>query len=189
MKKLQKTNDPLEKIQALCEAAYTCRIKTKLDMNLVDVCYDVCVSFRNSKKQRRPGASYVSVSWSFGSTEENWKHYIQPWNKKSTIYIAWFTPLSRKLYRAEAEYKPEYGQKIHEEICSLLEHERFFTKTTALVSPSFYALQGEFTSWALKQLLEIQAVLSDEIDPKVWSEAIGQPEIKEEENTDGNQMG
>ena len=186
--KVVKTDDPLTKIQAICEAAYTCRIKDKLNMKLVDVCYDVCVSFRNSKKQRRQGASYVSVSWSFENIEENYEQYIKPWYKQSGVYIPWFTPLAKSLYPEETEYHPKYGRVIHEEIQKLPSHELFFLKTTALVPQSFYALQGGFTNWSLKQLLDIQAILSDEIDPKVWSEALGQSRELEEKTSDGDTM-
>ena len=153
-------------------------------MNLVDV----CVSFRNSKKQRRQGVSYVGISWSFENTEENYERYIKPWYKQSGVYIPWFTPLARSLYSNETEYHPEYGRVIHEEIQKLPSYKRFFQKATALFSQPFYALQGGFTSWALKQLLEIQAILSDEIDPKVWSEALGQSREPEEKTSDGDTM-
>ena len=103
--KAVKSNDPLEKIQALCEAAYTCRIKDKLDMKLIDVCFEVCESFRNHQKQRREGAHYISVSWSFQGTEENYERFISPWSKQSAAYIPWFTPLARKLYPTEIDYR------------------------------------------------------------------------------------
>ena len=186
--KAVKSNEPLEKIQALCEAAYMSKIKDGLDMKLIDVCYEVCESFRNHQKQRREGISYISVSWSFQAIEENYERFIKPWNKQSLRYISWFTPLAYTLYSNETDYHSGYGCVIHQEIQKLPPNEAFFQKTTALVSRSFYALRGEFTNWTLKQLLEIQTILSEEIDPKVWSEALGQKTEAEEKGSDEDSM-
>jgi len=44
---------------------------------------------------------------------------------------------------------------------------------SALTKEGYQILQGEFTGWALRQLLETQAIISEEIDPAVWREAQG----------------
>lgn len=60
-------------------------------------------------------------------------------------------------------------------------HQRFFQQTAALSKLSFFSLKGEFGRWALHQLLEAQATIAEEIDPRVWREALGLTRREEEE--------
>lgn len=186
--KAVKTNDPLEKIQALCEAAYTCRIQDKLDMDLVDVCYEVCQSFINSKTTKRYGCTYVHISWSFNlSKEENYKKYIEPWKKQTYSCFEWFTSFTRTIIKDGSEYNQTNLDYINAELRKLPQHKQFYYGSEAMTVYSFRALKGSFCTWALKQLLQIQAVLSDEIDPQVWREATGQQE-PEEKTGDGDSL-
>jgi hypothetical protein len=138
--KTVKTNDPLEKIQALCEAAFTCRIKDKLDMNLVDVCFSVCQSFINSKTTQRYGHSFVNVSWSFNlSKEENFKRYVAPWKKQKYMCFGWFTSFANKVLRDDAEYSQANLDHIFNELKKLDEYERFYYASQALTESSFRA--------------------------------------------------
>jgi len=186
--KAVKTDDSLIKIQALCEAAYTCRIQDKLDMNLIDICYEVCQSFRNSKTIRLHGYNVAYVSWSFVvDEEENYEHYIKPWRKGKLTYRPILTEFARKCFSGQYDISSENNKFADERLHTLPCHVQFYFMTTALDPSSFRKLQGEFTTWALKQLLQTQAILSDEIDPKVWREVLGQQEPGEKAS-DGNPL-
>jgi hypothetical protein len=187
--KTVKTNDPLEKIQALCEAAFTCRIKDKLDMDLIDVCFEVCQSFRNSKMIRLHGYNVAYVGWSFVvDKEENYERYVKPWRKGTLTYRPILTEFARKCFSGYYDISPENNKIVDEKLHTLPIHVQFYFMTTALDPSAFRKLQGEFTTWALKQLLQIQSILSDEIDPKVWSEALGQKGEPEEKASDENPL-
>ena len=187
--KVVKTNDSLEKIQALCEAAYTCRIQDKLDMDLIDVCFEVCQSFRNSKMIRIHGYNVAYVSWSFVvDKEENYDRFIKPWRKGALTYRPILTEFARKCFSDQYDISSGNNAFVDEKLHALPKHIQFYFITTALDPSSFRKLQGEFSTWALKQLLEIQSILSDEIDPKVWSEALGQKGEPEEKASNENPM-
>jgi hypothetical protein len=202
-----RSNDPLIKISCICEAAFMSKKKDKLDMNLVDVFYTVCQSLQNTEiaKSRKSKTEYVNVSWSFPKTEENWKQYIKPWQKTSqlqfyTLFTSWRYnkyPIQDRLenvspfrqvehYNELAEYYENLATVIAAEIRDLPPHQCFFEMASALGVHSYRILQGEFTSWALRQLLEIQATLAEEISPQVWKDAFGQPSQETEETEDAD---
>jgi len=179
--------------------------KDKLAMNLVDVFHTVCQSLQNSEiaKSRQSKTEYVNVSWSFPKTEENWKQYIDPWQKTRQLhYFTLFTnwrhnkyPKQDRLvdvspfrqtehYNETAKYYEKLAKTISAEISDLPPHQSFFEMASALDVHSYRILQGEFTGWALRQLLEIQATLAAEISPQVWKDTFGQPSQEIEENVD-----
>jgi len=202
-----RSNDPLIKISCICEVAFMSKKKDKLDMNLVDVFYTVCQSLQNTEiaKSSQSNREYVNVSWSFPKTEENWKQYIEPWQKTGQIrYYTLFTSWRRNKYpfqdrRADvspfrqtehynevSEYYEKLANVIAAEIRDLPPHQSFFETASALDVHSYRILQGEFTGWALRQLLEIQATLAEEISPQVWKDAFGQPSQEIEGTVDAD---
>jgi hypothetical protein len=98
------------------------------------------------------------------------------------------TEFARKCFSGYYDISPENNKIVDEKLHTLPIHVQFYFMTTALDPSAFRKLQGEFTTWALKQLLQIQSILSDEIDPKVWSEALGQKGEPEEKASDENSL-
>ena len=92
-------------------------------------------------------------------------------------------------YNRVAEFNEKLGDKILEEISKLPKDVRFYQICSALTHTSFKQLTDEFWLWAITQLLETQATLSDEIDPKIFSELIRPEQQTEgEQNTDGDSL-
>jgi len=204
-----RSNDPLIKISCICEAAFMSKKKDKLDMNLVDVCYTVCQSLQNTEiaKSKQSKTEYVNVSWSFPKTEENWKQYIEPWQKTLqlryyTLFTSWrhnkypkqdrladVSPFRQvEHYNEVSEYYEKLAKVIAAEVRALPSHQSFFEMASALDVHSYRIIQGEFTGWALRQLLATQATLAEEISPQVWKDAFGQPSQEIEENIDADSL-
>ncbi len=176
------------------------RNKKVLDMNLVEACFTVCKSLQNVRVINKKGWSYVLVTFPFIANEENWKKYIDPWQKISLIYYPLQTSWRRMKYPIEdrlvdvrpwrqidrynevAEFNDKLSKKIGEEVNELPKDIQFYQKCSALTIKSFKELKEEFWLWAVQKLMEMQAVLSDEIDPKVYGDIGGQPEEDEEED-------
>lgn len=194
--KASNTNDPLIKISAICEAAYMSRKKDKLDMNLIEVASLVCTSFMNTETTKKTDA--VKITWAFSTTEENWKRFIEPWQKISKSFYPFETDLRNKLYPLQfrydrynyddankfAEWREEVNKNISEKIHEMELYKAFFEITTALAKNSFLALQGEFSRWALPKLLEVQAAIAEEVDPEVYAQVFAA--TKEESESEGS---
>lgn len=176
----------------------------------MDVFYTVCQSLQNTEiaKSKQSKTEYVNVSWSFPKTEENWKQHIEPWQKTRqlhyyTLFTSWRHnkyPKQDRLvdvspyrqvehYNEVSEYYEKLAKMIAAEVGELPPHQSFFEMASALDVHSYRILQGEFTGWALRQLLETQATLAEEISPQVWKDAFGQPSQEMEENVDAGSLG
>jgi len=196
--KATRTNDPLIKVSAICEAAFLSRWKDQLDMELVERAYTVASSFLNTGTGQEP----VRLCWSFEMTEANWACFIQPWQRVALTYYPFETPLGRSKcprrykhpnhfynYRdanLDLEAQEKMRSKLNEQIEQLPPYRAFFEKTSALSRQSFYALRGEFEKWALPRLLEVQATLAEEMDPQVLKEAMGFTATREVEEANGS---
>ena len=200
------SNDKLVKTASICEAAMGSKNKDKLDMNLIDVCWIVSDSFSNTHPEdKKP--HIMRVAWDFPLNEENWRKYIEPWQRIRLSYYPLDTPYSYINHPQKPRYPTESAlwwrvneeknrylddldelqEYISKKIEEMPEHERFYQKSASLSYRSFQRIQSEFTTWALKQLLDVRKELASEIDPKVWREALGQQE-PEEKASDGDQM-
>ena len=205
--KANRSDDPLLKISCICEAAYLSRNKQNLDMQLIERCYKICLSFQNRTIVDLKNWFYVKIKWRFESTEENYKEYIEPWHKCFPQYYPLKTDWRRNRYPEQdrridvspfrqtdyynqfAEFNEKLGDKILEEMRKLPKDEIFYQICSALTHTSFNQLKDEFWLWAITQLLETQATLSDEIDPKIFSEIIKPEQQTEgEQNTDGDSL-
>ena len=200
-------NDHLVKIQSLCEAAYYSKQKEKLDMVLVEAAAVVCSSFistmEHHSKQR---SDLIPITWTFERTEENWKKYIEPWQKIELSYSAldtdyrhrnhpWtWSAYPRSSHEEEQEwldYKEELRKKVKAKITKMEPHRAFYEKTSALALESFYALQGEFEQWTMMKLRPIGAVIAEEVTPEVFKDILsalmqkGQREGEEQETESG----
>ncbi len=198
--KANRTDDPLIKISCICEAAYMSRNKKVLDMNLIECCFTVCKSLQNVRTINKKNWSYIRVTFPFIPNEENWKKYIAPWQKISLRYYPLITswrhlkyPTEDRLvhvspyhqldhYNKVAEFNDKLSEKVVNEIGELPKDFQFYQKCSALSIKSFKELKEEFWLWAVQKLMELQAVLSDEIDPKVYGDIGGQTKEDEEED-------
>jgi hypothetical protein len=183
MKGIQ-AEDKLTKIFTICEGALLSENKYKLDLEKVGVCSDVCLSFQNTTITRINKTEYVNVAWNFRPSKETFHKYIQPWHRISLRYYPLQTayrqmkyPETRKMiqispwdqldnYNKRVEYEEQLIEKIEEDLMERPKNFRFFVQTTALAIHSYSTLQGEFTSWALKELSDIRRQLTKEISPR-----------------------
>lgn len=178
--------DPLKKIQNICEAAFLCKKKDKLDLNLVETASLVSASFMNTEITQKLDVMVI-VAWAFDKTEENWKRFIKPWNKVGLRYFPLETPYRRRKYpsklrytgRSYFDYEAENEQLdkrdtlrelVHGEIRKMPQNQQFFERTAALDRNSFFQLKGEFERWAVTKLLPIETVIAEQIDPRVYGE-------------------
>jgi hypothetical protein len=193
--KANRSNDPFIKIQSICEAALMSKNKKKLDMDLIDQIYKVAQSFAASEVRElryshvhRYTVGVVKINWTFPQTEENCRKYIMPWHYTSVSFYAHKTNWRRRKYPLEdrmttvspwdwndyynkwATYIEKLQDKIEEELDQLPDWQRFFEMASALTKNAFKTLKGEFNNWAIKQLLEIQTILSEEVDPEIYKE-------------------
>lgn len=194
------TPDSLKKIQNLCEAAFLCKKKDKLDMGLVEVASTVCESFQNTNMDTRS----IEVSWIFKRTLENYEKYIKPWQR---IYISCYplrTPTGQekdpyyhmrdlKVFHEQEiidirKKRHKIGDQVFKILKKMPEYKAFFEQTLALSTHSFASLKGEFSRWALRQLLPIEAAIADQIDPSVYGEvaALMMGRKEEEEQIEGS---
>ena len=179
-------------------------------MKLVQGCYLVAQSFKSTEIRTIPQTflhhkqmiDVVRMTWVFPETEENFNDFIALWHGVGLSYYAYHThwrykkyPISDRLggtvfgnlewqeyYNRTAAFIEDLADKVEKDLDELPEWQRFYEIASALGKRNFYVLQGEFTGWALPKLLETQAALSDEIDPKIWSEtlsAVSKSEQKE----------
>jgi len=179
------TPNSLKKIQNICEAAFLCKKKDKLDMDLVEVASTTCASLLNTEIPQKKGEG-VEIAWAFSRTEENWKKYIKPWQKTRLGYHTFQTSccynkyprINRLLhgtyvgraYDEAADMAEEVQDKVRDAIDKMPPHKAFFNKTGALAKNSFFKLKGEFGRWALTKLLPIEVTIADQIDPRVYGE-------------------
>jgi len=198
--KANRSDDPLIKISCICEAALMSRKKKNLDMKLVQGCYLVAQSFKSTEIRtisrsflhHKQMIDVVRMAWVFPETEENYNDFIASWHGVGLSYYPYHTPLRHKKYPisdrlggtifGNLEWQEYYNKtavfieglvdKVEKDLDELPEWQRFYEIASALGKRIFYVLQGEFTSWALLKLLKTQATLSDEIDPKIWSETL-----------------
>ena len=195
--KANRSNDYLIKISCICEAALMSRKKEKLNMDMIDVIYAIAKSFSASEAQPTSSSwlhpnsmiDLVEMAWTFPKTEENYKKFISPWWSTPLRYYPYHTdfrirnyPLKNRItfdygaystyYNRQAEYLEKLKKVVRLEIAELPEWQNFFEKTSALSKKSFHVLQGEFSGWALKQLLETQAIISEEVDPEIYAETL-----------------
>lgn len=202
--KTNSTNDPLIKISSICQASHMLKQKGKLDMNLIEAVDAVCRSFINTEINK---SNIVKVSWSFLENEENWKKYISPWQKIQLSYFPFATPLRRQKHPIRRRWgnynwrdlndREECIEEVTKEIHKLVDmappHKRFFQETAALSKHSFFALKGEFERWALSSLGEVQTIIANEIDPRIYKEvlwlAMGKELQKEESEEAGDTLG
>jgi hypothetical protein len=180
--KANSTSDQLKKIHVICEAYLFSKTKEKLDMNLIDVCLTVCESLIQTEIKKK--SNVVNVAWTFVTSEENWKKYIEPWQKIGLSYYAFETSYRQQKYRATPSFDPlaspssawEAREEVRKEVCTALRKmppwEQFFEKTSAVTTDSFNALKGEFSRWALNQLLPAQIVLADQIPSQTYGEIL-----------------
>lgn len=185
--------EPWKKIQKICDAAYLTKTheaeepdkkeaKSKIDFNLVDNIATINTSFIQTIVRRD---SCIRVAWNFLDTKENWKRYIEPWqhvnlnfivlrtsyaHEHTTYDFSWKATNKPLNEREQDEYNLE--KEMLEQIRDLPLEEKFFVVTSALSENSFQALKGEFYVYALKILLPIQAIISEEIDPLIWKELL-----------------
>ena len=211
--KSARTNDPLIKIPCICEAASAYKDRKKLDMNLINACAIVSQSFQNTQPQKseHTGVDYINIAWAFPKTEENWKHFIKPWQKTERLHFYTLLtelrqqkyPRSRKLvdvspfrqtdhYNEIVDYNKRLAKQISSEIRELPPDMSFFETTTALDPQSYSVLVGEFTVWALIELSETKNILLDCLDPEIFNAFFGveqKPKEKEKHSDNGNTMG
>ena len=196
-----KTSDPLTKIVKICEAAKMSTQKEQLDAELIDVCFTVSLGFINTDIKTK---QYVRIIWGFPKTEENFNKYILPWHKMDLRYYPTETFYSNDKYPkryvdtgASINYRNKYleeqeaiTKKVGEELSNLPKHQGIFEASSALYHSSFLAMRNEFCRWALMQLLPIQAIISEEIDPNIWAETREQNrQVEREGEQDTNTMG
>jgi len=210
--KANRANDPLIKIFCICEAALMSRIRKKLPMNLVQACYLVAQSFKSTEIRtvsqsflhHKQMIDVVRMAWVFPETEENYNDFIASWHGVGLFYYPYHTPLRhkkhpisdrlgvsifgnlewREYYNKTAAFIEGLVDKVEKDLDELPEWQGFYERTSALGKRSFFVLQGEFTGWALPKLLETQATISDEIDPKIWSETLSAVSKAEREDKD-----
>jgi len=193
--KAQNSRDPLVKIHAICEAAFLSTQKEQLDMNLVDAAFTVCTSLMNTElnmKDNKADVQKVDVPWSFPTNEENWKKYIEPWQRITLEYYPLLTSLRHRKYplkrrwkvsslyvedevkeaNEQIEFNEELCNAIYKEIEEMSPSKAFFEFTSALTRNSFFALKAEFEKWSLINLMGVAATIAEEINPKVWKETL-----------------
>jgi len=162
---------------------------------LINQIYTVAKSFSASEirqLQYSPIHKYtidiVKMNWTFPPTEKNYRKYIEPWQRTPLTFYAHKTTWRRKKYPRtdrirsvsyweHTEYYNDFAAKleklqdtIEEELKKLPDWQGFFEMASALTRSAFRTMEGEFTNWALTQLLEIQAIISEEVDPEVYRE-------------------
>lgn len=200
------SNDKLVKTASICEAAMGSKTKDKLDMNLIDICWIVSDSFSKTHPENKK-PHLMRVAWGFPQNEENWRKYIKPWQRIRPNYYPLETPYRYSNHPPKPRYSTKSGlwwevneekneyldnldelqEYISKKINEMPEYEIFYHVSDSLSCHSFQKIQSEFTTWALKQLLEVRKELASEIDPKVWREALGQKEKEAKEETDENE--
>lgn len=184
------TSEPLLKIQAICEVSYMSeKHKDKIDFALVECASLVSISLSNTLEHHSKQADpkyMVRVTWTFEETEDNWKKYIEPWQKidlgfyaLETAYRHHYHPWRETVYQRDRpqeeewiEYTEELRKEVAEKIRKMPKHRAFFERTGALSLQSFYALRGEFENWAIAKLRPIQASVAEEIDPEIYKDVI-----------------
>lgn len=176
------TSDRLEKISTICEAAMGCKNRDKLDMELVGVCHSVSLSLMNTELNPKQGMAHIS--WNFPSTEENWKKYVEPWQRKQLWFFAVKTSYCHENYPSKPIFSSfvddekvwenweEVRKKVHKELSEMPKWKGFFEMSSALSRNSFFILKGEFEGWALNRLLEVQSKIAEEVDPSVYMEML-----------------
>ncbi len=191
--KAKLAKEPIQKIATICEAAMMSRNKDELDMGLIDSVYAVCTSFNKTELNNNQG--HAEIAWTFPSSEENYKRLIEPWQK---IGLSW-CPLSTDfchdhypskpsfdMYTFQADQERNYDawqeiqKKVVEEINKQPTHKQFYQHTSAVSRGSYFSLVGEFQIWALRKLLEVQTILMDEVDPKVYQDTLSIFTVREE---------
>jgi hypothetical protein len=181
-------NDHMVKIQSLCEAAYYSKQKEKLDMALVEATAVVCSSFINTMEHHsKQRSDLIPVTWTFERTEENWKKYVEPWQRIELGYYALDTdyrrhhhPWVQSAYPRSShdeeqewlDYKEDLRKEVAAKIRKMEPHRSFYEKTSALALESFYALRGEFEQWAMMQLRPIGAVVAEEVTPETYKDVL-----------------
>jgi hypothetical protein len=177
-------SDRLQKIVTICEAAYFCEKKEKLNVDLVNVCYGVAQSLISTAEKKAGGMDGVFIGWSFEQNAENWKKYVEPWQRCRLRTYPLATRYGQKRFPSRVGQTPinieeqnklleanEYASnQILMEIDALPPSDAFYEKTGILYRGSFYALQAEFTSWALGKLLPILTEITNQISPSIYSE-------------------
>ena len=193
-------SDPLKKIQNICEAAYLCKKKKGIDMGFVEVASTTCVSLLNTEISQKSGEA-VEIAWAFNQTEENWEKYVKPWQESKISFYPLETShcqsehpevryvCSDRYFGLEVERARNFLDQTHIEVAEAIgkmkPYKAFFNKAGALTKKAFFSLKGEFSRWALIQLLPIQTKIADQIDPRVYSEVaalmMGRREEEEEQ--------
>lgn len=183
-------SDPMQKIEALTEAAYATKSKDKIDMNIIEACSVVCRSFINTEKDYRAPSRHpnmIRVSWAFEETRENWEKYIKPWQRLNLSYYPLLTSYVGKNYSSfpvttdgvrpiDIEKWEEGRDFIQKEVSKWLKKlsadKQFYEETDALYKVSFTSLKGEFAQWAMKNLRAVQMTIAEEINPEIYRDVL-----------------
>jgi len=119
--------------------------------------YALTLSFLNTNWK----TDFISVSWLFTETEENYAKFIQPWIQPIPLTFSHNTEFERQRKQKKLEESPS-------------EWQRFFlvTKELNLHYSSFSLLRGLFIKWSLPQVMTIFEKLSKQIDPAIYQEVL-----------------
>lgn len=197
--KASTSNDFLVKVSSICEAAMMSKNKDKLNIDLIETAYSIATSFINTEVEKgRLGGEVVRVAWDFPMTKGNWEKYIQPWHKVNLRFYPLETflahqnfPLkSTSIFSSDIEENARKAtNSVVHSLSEMSPHEEFWERTSALTKGSFSVLEAEFCRWILPKLFEVQATISEEVDPKVYSEVFGFMAARKEEGESEGPMG
>jgi len=150
--------DVLHKLRLTLEGAYMVDLdKIKVDRESLDRLYALTISFLNTNYK----TDFITVSWLFTETEENYAKFIQPWMRHIPLTFSSCTEFERQKKQKKLEESPSEWQKFF-----------LITKELNLHYSSFSLLRGLFLRWALPQVMTIFEELSRQVDPAIYQEVL-----------------
>lgn len=150
--------DPLRKVRLVCEAGWMVDPdKIGLDIKQVETIYTVALSFLNTN----PKTDFLSMAWGFSLTVENYRRFIAPWRRKTSLFF-----LSSCV--ADTEEKRKRLDQAKNEA----EHFYLMTYKLNLSFSSLQVLKSEFLRWALPLVMEIFEKLARLVQPDLYKEML-----------------
>lgn len=161
------TSKPLKRISSICQAAMTEPDLKKHGINpeFIDIASDVAIAFERTIHMHLGSVYFCYISWPFELTEKNYIRYIEPWRHGDLLFYP---------YLGQEWFADQRKEAIEEQLATFPHWKFFFTVTSRvnLTDNTYQTLLGQFTSWALPQIMQVFRELSKLVQPSLYKEML-----------------
>lgn len=161
------TSKPLKKISSICQAAMTEPDLEKHGINpeFIDVASNVATGFQRTIHMHLGSVYFCNISWPFELTEQNYIRYINPWHHGPLLFYP---------YLGQEWLANQRREEVEKQLAKFPQWKYFFMVTTRvnLTDNSYQTLLGQFTSWALPQIMQVFRELSKLVQPSLYKEML-----------------